>query len=471
MPRKYVVAIVGRPNVGKSALFNRMVGSSASIVHSQSGVTRDRMYGKVDWQGRQFTLLDTGGLDLVSEDDLVRAIGSQVEHALKEADALLFVVDIRTGITPGDLEVAEFLRKTRKPLILVANKVDIQAREDRVLEFHSLGFERVVPVSAAHGLGVGDLLDLISEILVDTYGEELIPSDDEEEFEIHVSEDEGEEDETALPREDEAGFGGAIRVAIVGKPNVGKSSLVNALLGDQRMTVSSMPGTTIDAVDTPFSWNDRDFVLVDTAGLRRPKVIGEKLEELSVGRALSAVKRADVCLLVVDGSQVPSAQERRIAGYIRRNARASVIVVNKTDLGVYADASREQFKAAILHECRPINYSEVLFVSCLTGAGIDSVLPEVARVFDQYARRIETALLNQVVGEITGVSPPPKEARFYYATQVGERPPHMVFFVKDPSRVTDMYQRYLETEMRKRFDMRGVPIVMEFTERQRRKRK
>ena len=471
MPRQYVVAIVGRPNVGKSALFNRMVGASASIVHSESGVTRDRLYGKVRWQGREFTLLDTGGLDLVSEDDLVRAIGTQVEQALKEADALLFVVDIRTGLTPGDLEVAGFLRKTRKPLVLVANKVDIKAREDRVLEFHSLGFEKVMPVSAAHGLGVGDLLDLISEMLVSTYGEELTPEEDEDEFKFPARSDESEEGELAPPRQEDTGYGGAIRVAIVGKPNVGKSSLVNALLGDQRMTVSKMPGTTIDAVDTPFSWNEKDYVLVDTAGLRRPKVIGEKLEELSVGRALSAGKRADVCLLVIDGSQVPSAQDRRIAGFIRRNARASIIVVNKTDLGVYADASREQFKAAILHECRPINYSEVLFISCLTGEGIGNVLPEVTRVFDQYTRRIETALLNQVVGEITGVSPPPKEARFYYATQVGERPPHMLFFVKDPSRVTDMYQRYLENDLRKRFDMRGVPIVMEFRERQRSKHK
>lgn len=489
MPRKYVVAIVGRPNVGKSALFNRMVGASASIVHSQSGVTRDRLYGTVRWQGRAFTLLDTGGLDLVCEDDLVQAIKVQVEQALKEADALLFVVDVRAGLTPGDLEVAEYLRKTRKPLVLVANKVDVKAREDRVLEFHQLGFDKVMPVSAAHGLGVGDLLDLVSELLVQAYGEELVPIRDDEEDEAdeaalastydardlrldaRASSDPGELPQPVSPSEAEKGPGTAIRVAIVGKPNVGKSSLTNALLKDQRMTVSKMPGTTIDAVDTPFSWEGRDFVLVDTAGLRRPKVIGEKLEELSVGRALSAVKRADICLLVLDGSEAPSAQERRIAGYIRRNAKASAIIVNKTDLGMYADVSKAQFKAAVLHECRPINYSEVLFVSCLTGAGIDKVMPEVVRLYEQFSRRIETSLLNQVVGEITGISPPPKEARFYYATQVGERPPQMLFFVRDPSKVTEMYQRYVENELRKRFEMRGVPIVMEFRERQRRKRK
>ncbi len=463
MARKYVVAIVGRPNVGKSALFNRMVGASASIVHKQSGVTRDRLYGTVTWEGREFTLLDTGGLDLVSEDDLVHAIRIQVEQAIKEADALLFVVDVRTGLTAADIDVAEVLRKTRKPLLLVANKVDIQAREDGALEFHRLGFDQVVPVSAAHGLGVGDLLETLTEMLVKTYGEELVEAEPRPSAEGETGEEEPAEQE---PAEDKA-----IRVAIVGKPNVGKSSLVNAILGDQRMTVSKMPGTTVDAVDTPFAWEGEDFVLVDTAGLRRPKVIGEKLEELSVGRALSAVKRADVCLLVVDGSQVPSAQERRIAGYIRRNARASIIVVNKTDLGMYEDVSRAQFKAAILHECRPINYSEVLFLSCATGAGIDKVLPEVVRVYRQYSKHVETALLNQVVSEITGISPPPKEARFYYATQVGERPPRMLFFVKDPSKVSEMYRRYLEGELRDRFDLRGVPVMMEFRERQRSRRK
>lgn len=475
MPRKYTVSIVGRPNVGKSALFNRMVGASSSIVHKESGVTRDRLYGAVNWEGKRFTLLDTGGLDLVSEDDMVQAIRVQVEQAISESDALLFVVDARTGLTPEDIDVAEILRKTQKPLLLVTNKCDVQALDPKSLEFYRLGFEDVWPVSAMHGLGVGDLLDRVLDVLERAYGEEPedAPEDSadegddggEEEQEVG-GEGAGPEAEDALGPEDRA-----IRVAIVGKPNVGKSSLVNALLGDNRMTVSTRPGTTVDAVDTPFRWGDTDFVLVDTAGMRRPKVIGEKLEELSVARALTAVKRADVAILVVDANSVPSAQERRIAGYIRRSGRASVIVANKTDLGVYEGASKAQFKAAILHECRPIDYSEVLFASCLTGAGIDKVLPSAKSAFEQYSKRVPTAQVNQAMAEVVAFSPPPRDAKFYYATQVKQQPPRIVFFVKDPSQVSEMYERYIEGEFRKRFDFKGTPLVFEFIERQRTRKK
>jgi GTP-binding protein len=446
MSDEFTVAIVGRPNVGKSALFNRMVRAASSIVHSQSGVTRDRLYGTVQWQGRVFTLLDTGGLDLSSGEDLVRNIRLQVEQAIHEADALLFVVDLRAGLTSQDIEVAEVLRKTMKPLIVAANKADAAIHDAKVSDFYELGFQDVYPVSAAHGLGVGDLLDRILEI--------------QGTAQASVS---GGEEPTGVPS--------SIRIAIVGKPNVGKSSLVNALLGDIRMTVSTVPGTTVDAVDTPFRWEGREFVLVDTAGLRRPKVIGEKLEELSVGRALSAIKRSDVAVLVLDGTQRPSTQERRIAGYIRRNGKASLIVANKVDLGLWSDVSKEQYRAAVLHECRPVDYSTVLFVSALTGLGVGKILPEVLKVNEEHGKRIDTALLNQAVTEITTMSPPPREARFYYATQVGQNPPHMVFFVRNPSKVTGMYERYLENELRKRFGFQGTPIVMEFKERQRKPRK
>jgi len=433
----FVVAIVGRPNVGKSALFNRITGTGSSIVHKQSGVTRDRLYARCEWQGHEFTLLDTGGFDLSSSSELATAIRAQIEQAIEEADLLIFVVDARTGVLPEDLEVAEILRRTNRPVLVSPNKCDAPGHDHKGFEFYTLGFPEVFPISAAHGLGIGDLLDRITE-----------------------AKEQGESRNERV--QEAAGDSQPIRVAIVGKPNVGKSSLVNRLLGQERMTVSAMPGTTVDAVDTKITHDNAEFVLVDTAGLRRPARIGERLEELAVGRSLSAVKRADVAILVLDGTEPPTAQDRRIAGYIRRNAKASILLVNKVDLGLYNNMSQEAFTNLVLHGCRPVGYSNVLFVSCLTGKGINSVLPEVVWTYQEYDKRIETSLLNQVLSEITDFSPPPREGRFFYGTQVGQKPPEMVFFVKDPSKVPDSYVRYLEAEIRRRFGFRGVPITMEF---------
>lgn len=433
----FVVAIVGRPNVGKSALFNRITGTGSSIVHKQSGVTRDRLYARCEWQGHEFTLLDTGGFDLSSSSELAMAIRAQIEQAIEEADLLIFVVDARTGVLPEDLEVAEILRRTNRPVLVSPNKCDAPGHDHKGFEFYTLGFPEVFPISAAHGLGIGDLLDRITE-----------------------AKEQGESRNERV--QEAAGDSQPIRVAIVGKPNVGKSSLVNRLLGQERMTVSAMPGTTVDAVDTKITYDNAEFVLVDTAGLRRPARIGERLEELAVGRSLSAVKRADVAILVLDGTEPPTAQDRRIAGYIRRNAKASILLVNKVDLGLYNNMSQEAFTNLVLHGCRPVGYSNVLFVSCLTGKGINLVLPEVVWTYQEYDKRIETSLLNQVLSEITDFSPPPREGRFFYGTQVGQKPPEMVFFVKDPSKVPDSYVRYLEAEIRRRFGFRGVPITMEF---------
>ncbi len=444
MTHDFVVSIVGRPNVGKSALFNRMVGADSSIVHQQSGVTRDRLYGTCRWGGHEFVVMDTGGLDLASDDDMVKAIKFQVEKAVEEADALIFVVDLRAGLTADDMEVAEVLRKVRKPLLVVANKADTQKLDKQAFEFYSLGFSDVFPISAAYGLGVGDLLDRVTQVKA-SVAEKLAAVD-------------------TLDTE-------PIRVAVVGKPNVGKSSLVNALLGHPRMTVSTRAGTTVDAVDTELVWEGTRFTLVDTAGLRRPKVIGERLEELSVGRALSAVKRSDVVLLVVDGTDILSAQERRIAGYIRRNAKASVIVVNKIDLGLSGGAMRAQFRSAVLYQCRPISYSNVLFISCLTGEGIETILPEVTKAYQEYGRRVDTSTLNQFLIEVTEMNRPPKGAKLYYGTQVGQKPPKMVLFVKDPNAMNAMYQRYLDSQLRTRFGFFGSPIVLDFRERKRAKRR
>lgn len=438
----FSVAIVGRPNVGKSALFNRIAGTSSSIVHRQSGVTRDRLYARCEWQGQEFTLIDTGGLDLSSSGEMVKAIISQVDQAMKEADILVFVVDARVGIMPEDLEVAQILRKTQKPVLVAANKCDGLGQEQRAVEFYSLGFPTVFPISAAHGLGTGDLLDAIVE---QAEGLENVPPE-----EIKEADEEGN---------------GPIRVAIVGKPNVGKSSLVNQILGQERMTVSSVPGTTVDSVDVEFSYDGKDFVLVDTAGLRRPARIDEKLEELAVGRALRAIKRADVVLLLIDGTDYPTSQDRRIAGYIMRNAKASVILVNKVDLGLAYGMSQREYRDLVLHECRPIAYSNVFFVSCLTGKGINMILPEVIWTYEEYHKRIETSVLNRALSEITDFNPPPRDGKLFYCSQVEKGPPKIVFFVKDPSAIPQSYARYLEAEIRRRFGFRGVPIIMEFRPR------
>jgi GTP-binding protein len=438
----FSVAIVGRPNVGKSALFNRIAGTSSSIVHRQSGVTRDRLYARCEWQGQEFTLIDTGGLDLSSSGEMVKAIISQVDQAMKEADILVFVVDARVGIMPEDLEVAQILRKTQKPVLVAANKCDGLGQEQRAVEFYSLGFPTVFPISAAHGLGTGDLLDAIVE---QAEGLENVPPE-----EIKEADEEGN---------------GPIRVAIVGKPNVGKSSLVNQILGQERMTVSSVPGTTVDSVDVEFSYDGKDFALVDTAGLRRPARIDEKLEELAVGRALRAIKRADVVLLLIDGTDYPTSQDRRIAGYIMRNAKASVILVNKVDLGLAYGMSQREYRDLVLHECRPIAYSNVFFVSCLTGKGINMILPEVIWTYEEYHKRIETSVLNRALSEITDFNPPPRDGKLFYCSQVEKEPPKIVFFVKDPSAIPQSYARYLEAEIRRRFGFRGVPIIMEFRPR------
>ncbi len=443
----YVVAIVGRPNVGKSALFNRIGGSGASIVHKQSGVTRDRLYTQFTWDGHDLTILDTGGFDLFSSDELAKSIRVQIEQAIEEADLLIFVTDARTGITPEDEEIAEILRKTQKPVLIASNKCDVPGHAQKGLEFYSLGFPEVFPISAAHGLGIGDLLDRV------------IQEKEQMQFEL----DENKPDIEL--REDQV-----VKVAVVGKPNVGKSSIVNKLLGQPRMTVSSMPGTTVDAVDIKFTCNDMDFVFVDTAGLRRPGRIDEKLEELAVRRALRAVKRSDIAVLILDGTTLPSAQDRRIAGYIRRNLKASIVIVNKTDLGLFDQLDRDAFATMILHWCRPIRYSKVLFTSCVTGEGIDMVLPEIIQVYQKYNKRIGTSLLNQVVRQIVDFSPPPWEARLFYCTQVSVKPPTMVFFVKDPSKMPESYTRYLESEIRRRLGFAGVPIEMEFRPHRRKER-
>lgn len=424
------VAIVGRPNVGKSALFNRIARSNRSIVHSETGVTRDRLYAEVEWTGKKFRLVDTGGLLPGAEDDLTAAISKQVKAAITEADELIFVADGSQGVTPVDQDVAQILRESGKTVVVAVNKCDVPRHEERALEFYSLGFPEVFPVSALHGLGVAELMDRIVRD-IGVLSLEQVPEQD------------------------------VVRVAIVGKPNVGKSSLVNSLLGQERMTVAPVPGTTVDAVDTPFTFDGEPYVLIDTAGLRRPARVEKDLERLSVSRSLAAVKRADCVVVMVSANEMPASQDRRIAGYVLRSQKASVIVVNKVDLGILAGASRKKFSDVVRSVLYPIAHSRVLFVSCLTGEGVGDVLPAVRAAYREYSRRVGTSLINDVLHEACEIMPPPRKLKILYGTQVDVRPPKVVLFTRGDGKIPEPYLRYLEGRFRRSFGLEGSPIVFE----------
>ncbi|HHY35259.1 MAG TPA: ribosome biogenesis GTPase Der [Firmicutes bacterium] len=424
------VAIVGRPNVGKSALFNRIARANRSIVHSETGVTRDRLYAEVEWTGKAFRLVDTGGLLPGAEDDLTAAISHQVKAAIAEADELIFVVDGSQGVTPVDQDIAQILRESGKTILVAVNKCDIPRHKERALEFYTLGFSEVFPVSALHGLGVAELMDWIVRDIEASSVKEA-PEDD------------------------------VVRVAVVGKPNVGKSSLVNALLGQERMTVAPVPGTTVDAVDTPFLYDGEPYVLIDTAGLRRPARVERELERLSVARSLAAVKRAHCVVVMVSANEMPVSQDRRIAGYVLRSQKASVIVVNKVDLGILAGASRKKFSEVVRSVLYPIAHSRILFVSCLTGEGVGDVLPAVRSAYREYSRRVGTSLINDVLREACEIMPPPGKVKILYGTQVDVRPPKVVLFTKGGARISAPYLRYLEGRFRGSFGFEGSPIVFE----------
>jgi GTPase len=426
------VAIVGFPNVGKSTLVNRLTESRAAVVHETPGVTRDRKEVVCEWNGKRFLLVDTGGVDVAGKDPITRSVVEQAKAAVEEADLVVFVTDARSGITPGDEELAEILRAAHKPVLLVANKIDDPDQDALAFEFHRLGLGDPVPLSAVHGHGSGDLLDAIVARLPG-HGRPAVSDD-------------------------------AIRVAILGRPNVGKSSLLNALLGEERVIVSDVPGTTRDAIDTVLRRGDRELVLVDTAGLRRKRRQRQGIAYFSELRALAAAERADVALVLVDASEGVVDQDLAVADVARKAQSSTLVVLSKWDIGeIDLEDARRRLEQRVRQ--RP----PVLTVSAKTGRGIGRLLDRIEQQFDKHAGRIPTAELNRVLAELREAREAPsrngRRLNLLYGTQVRARPPRFRFFVNDPGLVTRDYGYWVENKLRDRFELEGVPVAIDFVRR------
>jgi GTP-binding protein len=426
------VAIVGFPNVGKSTLVNRLTESRAAVVHETPGVTRDRKELVAEWNGKRFLLVDTGGVDIAGADPIARSIVDQARAAVGEADLVLFLTDARAGITPGDEEIAEMLRLAHKPVLLVANKIDDPDQDALAFEFHRLGLGDPIPLSAAHGHGTGDLLDTIVARLPGR----------------------------GRPAISEA----AIRVAILGRPNVGKSSLLNALLGEERVIVSDVPGTTRDAIDTLLTRGEREFVFIDTAGLRRKRRQRQGIEYYSELRALAAAERADVALVLVDASEGLVDHDLTIADVARKAQSSTIVVLSKWDV---ATIDLEDVRARLRDRLR--QRPPVLTVSAKTGRGVARLLDRIETQFDKHTARVPTAQLNQFLGELREMREPPsrggKRLNLLYGTQVRTRPPRFRFFVNDPGLVTRDYGYWVENQLRDRFELDGIPVAIDFVRR------
>ena len=434
-----LVAIVGRPNVGKSTLFNRLAQTRSAIVEELSGVTRDRLYSRAYWNGREFVLIDTGGIVPGTTDKIEESIKIQAEAAIQESDVILLVVDVRSGANSMDIEIAQLLRKTKKPVILVANKAETMDLHIQAGEFYQLGLGEPIAVSAAHGLNTGDLLDAIVERMP-------------------------KREEAELP-DDES----IIKVAFAGRPNVGKSSLVNFLLGQERMIVTDIPGTTRDAVDSFKVVGEDKYIFIDTAGIRRKSKVFESVEYYSVLRAFRAIEKSDIVVMVIDSVEEVTEQDKRIAGYAHEKGKGIVIAVNKWDLVDKDNRTHKQFLENIRKELVFISYAPAVFVSALTGQRVQNILDLVKEVSEKRKTRISTGILNNLIREAVAVSPPPsskgKMLKIYYATQVGDKPPTFIMFVNNPKLVHFSYKRYLENQLREAFDFTGTPIRIFFRER------
>ena len=428
---KPLIAIVGRPNVGKSMLFNKLVGQRLSIVEDTPGVTRDRLYAEAEWLGRKFDLVDTGGIEPGTDSEILAFMRQQAEIAIQNATVIIFLCDIKTGLTASDQEVANMLLRSGKPVVLAVNKMDqVGHTNPDIYEFYNLGLGDPIAVSAVHGHGTGDLLDACFA---------YFPPEDEEEEEEDV-----------------------IKVAIIGKPNVGKSSLVNRILGEQRVIVSDMAGTTRDAVDSYFENKKGKYLLIDTAGMRKKSKVDDPIEKFSVLRATMAIERADVCLIMIDAGEGVTEQDTKVAGLAHEAGKACIIVVNKWDSIEKDDKTMDKMRQDVRRDLSYMTYAPILFISALTGQRVDRLFDLINYVVDQASLRITTGMLNSVLADATArVQPPTDKGRrlkIYYMTQIGVKPPHFVCFCNDAKLFHFSYQRYLENQIRSTFGLEGTPV-------------
>ena len=428
---KPTVAIIGKPNVGKSTFFNYIVGSRISIVEDTPGVTRDRVYAETNWRGRNFTVVDTAGIEPESDDTIISQMREQAKIAIDIADVILFLTDVKQGVTAADQEIAIMLKKSKKPVVLVCNKADNMSRDrNEIYEFYNLGMGEPYPVSAANALGIGDVLDALYENFPEK-------SDDEDDD-------------------------GRIKVAVIGKPNVGKSSLINKILGENRTIVSNIAGTTRDAIDTEYENEYGKYVLIDTAGIRRKSKVSESIEKFSIKRTLLAIERADVCLMMIDANEGVTDQDAKIAGEAHEAGKGIIIVVNKWDEYEKETGTLEKYKKDIYAKLSYLSYAPVIFISAKTGQRVDKLFNMINNVAEQNAMRVSTATLNQVINEAIAIVQPPtdkgKRLKILYGTQVSTKPPTFVIFVNNKELFHFSYERYLVNQIRKEFGLEGTPV-------------
>ena len=429
--KKPVVALVGRPNVGKSTLFNKLVGKKISIIEDTPGVTRDRIYGEVTYQGKKFNLIDTGGLDIAKElfNDEIK---TQVEIGVLEADKIIFVVDAKEGLTANDLEVKELLKKSGKEVVVAINKVDNKQAENNQYDFYELGFESYVPISGEHNRGIADLLEEVTK------------------------------DFTKQEKEQEE----KTKICVIGRPNVGKSSLVNAMLNEERVIVSNVAGTTRDSVDIPFKYDKEEYILIDTAGMRKKGKVFESIEKYSLLRSMRAIDRADICLLVINREEGIIEHDKHIAGYAIEKGKGIILVVNKWDTVEEKDKDLKEFTKELREEFKFISYAPIVFLSALTKKRIHTLMPEVKKVKENITKEIKTSILNNVITEAYGLNPAPsykgKRLKIYFTAQTGTKPPKFTFNVNNKGLVHFSYERYLENKIRENFDFTGTPIELVF---------